>query len=304
MLAEYALVPDIFDSSCYSEPILCDTLLQELKEPLLQEALVRDLRDGAWSEYVQEQFCHRNLRAKEVIKKLIVQNRLRRSEPALANAPGDYEQWCREALCSDKEEPLTGVIASNVLAKEFGDVPRVASIEKLASAAWWQARSSSIRVCRTIEDYLEHLELVLTQANSLMFIDAHLDPSKPQYQQFGRLLQAARRPGGPPLVEIHRVCYSGPRRNRIPSEDWETCFRENLATAGLPVEVFIWDDFHDRYLITDIIGINLANGFDTDPKKKAIVTWTRLGRKDRDDIQREFDPAAKRHHLIHRFTVS
>ena len=64
--------------------------------------------------------------------------------------------------------------------------------------------------------------------------------------------------------------------------------------------------FGDRYLISNLIGINLPHGFGiSDPHDPhPITTWTRLGRKDRDDIQREFDPASGRHKLQHRFTVS
>jgi hypothetical protein len=69
------------------------------------------------------------------------------------------------------------------------------------------------------------------------------------------------------------------------------------------VEVLIWDDFHDRYVISNLIGILLSNGFDTTANPASITSWTRLGREDRDDVQREFDPASKRHKLHARFVV-
>jgi hypothetical protein len=77
----------------------------------------------------------------------------------------------------------------------------------------------------------------------------------------------------------------------------------DLASAGIQVEIFIWDDHHDRYLITDLIGIGMENGFDTTTDPNAITTWMRLSRATRDDIQREFDPACVRHALRHRFSV-
>jgi|GEM_PF-5573847 len=46
MLVEYALVPDVLDSTCYSSPELCEASLQILKPILLEEAPVRDLRGG------------------------------------------------------------------------------------------------------------------------------------------------------------------------------------------------------------------------------------------------------------------
>lgn len=77
----------------------------------------------------------------------------------------------------------------------------------------------------------------------------------------------------------------------------------NLRAAGLHAEVFIWDDFHDRYLISNLIGVSLPNGFDTTRNPDSITRWTRLGRSDRDDVQREFDPASGRHALRARFTI-
>jgi hypothetical protein len=38
MLAEYALIPDIFDPTCYSAPGLCDPTLSNLKGVLLEGA--------------------------------------------------------------------------------------------------------------------------------------------------------------------------------------------------------------------------------------------------------------------------
>jgi len=76
-----------------------------------------------------------------------------------------------------------------------------------------------------------------------------------------------------------------------------------LNKVGLNVEVFIWDDFHDRHLISNLVGVGLQNGFDTTTNPNTLTTWNRLGRSDRDDIQREFDPASNRHFLKHRFTI-
>ena len=77
----------------------------------------------------------------------------------------------------------------------------------------------------------------------------------------------------------------------------------NLRAASLHAEVFIRDDFHDRYLISNLIGVSLPNGFDTTRNPDSITRWTRLGRCDGDDVQREFYPASRRHALHTRFTI-
>ena len=47
LLAEYALTPDVFDSTSYSSDEVCDLRLQVLKDRLLSSGLVRKVRDGA-----------------------------------------------------------------------------------------------------------------------------------------------------------------------------------------------------------------------------------------------------------------
>jgi hypothetical protein len=79
--------------------------------------------------------------------------------------------------------------------------------------------------------------------------------------------------------------------------------RKELSNAGLQVDVFIWDSFHDRHLITDIIGIQMSNGFDVLMNKDEETTWSRLAREVKDEIQKEFDPVCKRHHLHYHFVI-
>ncbi|MGE0825348.1 MAG: hypothetical protein AB7G75_32350 [Candidatus Binatia bacterium] len=309
MITECALVPDIFDGASYGSQELCDVYLSNLKEYLLQEALVRDLREGEWSAYIGRNVGW-HLRAQELMKKLVSQRRLHPSAPATKTVPTSCIEWCQEALASHATDPLVGIIASSAVAHEFRHETVVSPIEKLPSASWWQARSPSLRLYRATSHYLQHLRLVLRHANSLMFIDPHLDPVQPRYGEFVQLLQEIQRADIAPLIELHRVCYtgSGPQRKIVSPEEWEKQFREkldvSLKSVGLTVEIFIWDDFHDRYLITDLVGISVPNGFDVERNsRRKMTTWTRLGRRDRDDVQREFDPAAKRHDLKGRFSV-
>jgi hypothetical protein len=308
MLAEYALVPDIFDSACYSGAGLCDVHLQNLKEPLLNEAIVRDLRLGEWSGYVRN-MPGLHPRGKELLEKLLKQNRLCRSRANLNQQPADYRQWCQEAVGSHVNEPLTGIMTTNSLAEENNANDKIASIEKLSNAQWWQDRSASVRLVRNTAEYQKHLRLILKYANSLMFIDPYLDPSVRRYREFVELLRAAHHAGPAPYIEIHRVSGKDSGRERVGKGNayWEKLFSDALGAVVAPlnihVEIFIWDDFHDRYLITDLIGIQLPNGFDVTTNPHDVTTWTRLGRKDRDDIQREFDPASNKHQLKCRFTI-
>lgn len=310
LLREYAITPDVFDQSCYPHQASCDAELRSLKEVMLTEGLVRDLRTGEWRRLFvnDERPWHR--RGKELLKKLAQQNRLMPFPPTLGGAPADDSQWCREALGTHRVLPFTGgVIVTESVKAAFQNEPLVARIDRLANAPWWATRSSSVGLRRSMKEYLENLDPVLRCANSVMFIDPHLDPARPGYGEFAHLLEAAGRRSPAPAIEIHRVCYEGSGPNRVfhTNNNFERRFREALQAsvraAGLSVEVFIWDDFHDRYLISDLIGISLPNGFDTTTDPTGVTRWTRLGTNDRDDVQREFDPASGRHTLRHRFAI-
>ncbi len=309
LLGEFVLTPDVFDVTSYSSEEVCRILLQQVKEMLLNEGIVRNLRNGNWFLLFSEDGRTWHIRGKELLRKLRTQGRLRDHPPALQEEPTDDYGWCREALATHETSPITGIIATRIIAGSFKSDSLIAPIDRLSSVQWWSERSPSIRLNRTQSAYEENLRLILQCSNSVMFIDPHLDPTLSQYSDFIYLLLMMKDKSPKPLIEIHRVCYVGSGRNReFPSEsEWKDRFQnawsQALSNSGLSVEVFIWDDFHDRYLISDLIGINVPYGFDTSRKQSELTTWTRLGRKERDDVQREFDPSSKRHNPKYRFKV-
>lgn len=310
LINEYALTPDVFDSTCYSTDEVCRIYLQHLKEALLQDGLVRNLRDGDWLRVFDGNNRPWHLRGRELLRKLRSQSRFSTAASALANTPGSDSDWCHEALASHiNNSPLGGIVVTDSIAGNFTGNALVASIDKLSGAPWWTGRSPSVRHRRDITSYLDNLKLILQCSNSIMFIDPHLDPTKRGYKDFIRILLSMAGRSLVPLIEIHRVCYigSGPSRQIIPHNDWEQRFQQSFAALlripRLSIEVFIWDDFHDRYLISNLLGIQMGNGFDVSANPNDLTTWNRLGRAERDDIQREFDPASQRHTLRHRFRV-
>ena len=59
--------------------------------------------------------------------------------------------------------------------------------------------------------------------------------------------------------------------------------------AGLQVDVFIWDDFRDRLLISNLVGIAFQNGFDTSSNSSITTHWSCIGTKSREGVSREFE---------------
>jgi len=297
MLDEYALIPDIFDPSAYSRPGLIDVCLPHLREPLMKEAIVRDMAGDAWRRFIGAPPFTPHRLCLELLRKLERGNRLRSFPRCGAADPTDVSGWCQEAIASNAREALTAVITTHASAAlhrrhDFTD------IERITAAQWWHDRSPSRTMARSLAAYQQALRLILRHANSAMFIDPNLDPSAYNYQFFDQILALAgnRRPA--PRIEIHRShCLGDGQGRTFPTEaEWRKRFA-GLATKaqgfGIQIEVFGWDDFHYRLLITDIIGISVEAGFDTTNDPNAITPWGRLGRQDLDRFTRDYDPAGR-----------
>jgi hypothetical protein len=91
------------------------------------------------------------------------------------------------------------------------------------------------------------------------------------------------------------------------SAEHEETFRQylepQLRQAGVQAKIFLWDDFHDRFLASDLIGLSWSNGFDTNADPASSVTVARLSKGDRDDLQQEFSDNSTKHHLKHQFVI-
>jgi hypothetical protein len=311
MLKEYSLIPDIFDHTQYSSEVICGLQLNNIKCLVMHEGIASNLCYGAWSKYLhtnKERFHKAGI---ELIKSLRTGNRLTRRPQSGGAVPATDVEWTIEALSSHTSNSLDGILVAHSNAQNFLEQQIVSSIETLESCDWWNNRSESVRLLRRTIDYKNVLKLLLKNANSLMFIDPHLDITRSGYSEFHEMLLAAERSNHNlnPKIEIHRVCYygSGPKKVIESNQNWETSFKRVLSPIlqpkGLKVEVFIWDNFHDRYLISNLIGISIPNGYDVTTDPNDFTTWTRLSIKTADDIQREFDPASNRHQVKHRFII-
>lgn len=312
LLADYAITPDVFDVTSYSNDEVCAARLETIREAMLTEGIVRDLHGGRWRTLFRAGIRPWHRRGKELVSKLATQGRLVRFQLALPAAPVDDQGWCAEALATHARHPLTGgTIVTKPVKDAYPSERLVARIDRLNSASWWAARGPSVTLTRTLADYQKHLNPILRCSNSILFIDPHLDPERRGYHDFGVLLKQAGARTPAPEIEIHRVCYQGSGSARIfPMEDDNTYFKRRfdnklgqlMQNSGLRLKVFIWDDFHDRFLISNLVGISLPNGFDTGGAHPE-TRWTRLSRNDRDGIQREFDPVSRKHELRAEFSI-
>lgn len=315
MLHEVAITPSVFYPESYAHPGLCEAHMQGIRDALLEYLLVRDLRGGDWRTELLSRLEGMPNPAKQLIKTCITRGRLRVAPNAIKETPVDSFGWCNEALASHRSEPLSGILGCSKVKAAHSGEPLAASIEDRLAATWWQqcvvdSHPDGPRVRRNISAYLNRLGNILRYANHIIFADPHINPELPRYSQFVELLKTTARGAGPKaLVEIHRVCYEDSGRNRtiVSKHEWQRRFSDaldaDLTAVGVTAEVFIWDEDHDRHLISNLLGLHVGNGFDTSRNPSAVSTWTRLSSRERDAIQRYYDPQARSRGLYHRFKV-
>ena len=312
LFSEYAVTPDVFNESCYDSPALCDAYFRQLLEVFFSEGLVRNLRNGEWQAFFSTHARPWHYRTKHILKNLTDAGRLVPSDPALSHIPQTDREWCNEALESHKTTSLNGIIVSDAIRSTYRRKRLVESVSRLSQSTceWWEPPNSSLRLKRTICQYKKALKLILRHANSIMFIDPYIYPAQSNYADFIQLLESAgdRPPQSPrPTIEIHSKIRNISGKNREETRQiMENTFRNEFgpvfSQSNLKAEVFIWDDFHDRYLISNLGGILVPHGFDTSTSSN-LTTWSRLGRLDRDDVQREFARESNKHKLQFNFTI-
>jgi hypothetical protein len=314
MLSEYALTPDIFSSSAHGSPELAEARLQILKPIVLEEAVVRNLRAGEWWTYIQAwtrtEDCHR--KAKELLKQIGKTRRLRDVRHLRIGdiQPNTPEEWLLEALISHEDEVLTGIITLPELAQQspYQNNEIIARIDRLTNQDWQDKRDHMIRISKQTSTYRKHLKLLFKCANSIMFIDPYLDPSQSHYREFDYLLDLIKNPET--RIEIHLAAKGIGRddnidRNTLTLQNWKNRFKAlvpTLKTNTLEVQIFIWEYFHDRYIITDLMGINLSSGLDVSPNSP--VDWSRLPKRLLDQTQVDFNPNSSAYSLKFSFTLS
>jgi hypothetical protein len=308
MIAEYAITPEVFSPSAYATPEASRHYLSALKDGLRSRGLVRNLYSGGWLRFVEENRDRWDMsRIKELLK-IIVRDRLCDSPACSDSVPSTPADWCQEALESHTVSPLQGIIADQPTADLYDGENLIAPATQLTEKTWWLGGKNSVELKRSTEAYLQALGPTLRHSKSIMFIDPHLDPKRDDYQDFVELLKACGTRTPAPKIEIHRVCYSGSGRERqiVSETEWRQRFDSALGKPvrqmGLQVEVFLWDDFHDRYLISNLIGILIPNGFDTE-SNPSTTRWARLDREHRDSVQKEFHPAGQKHTLRNQFVI-
>ena len=291
LICEYAITPSVFSTAVNT--IDSKHNFRRLKEILLESGVVRDLHDGHWYQlFAGDQYVWDADRIK-FLSNLKRQNRLRTFTSVAAATPSDDVEWCREALASHNADQLKGVISIEQTCRNIRQPNLVTSIEKMHCCSWIPSIECSIHLNMKAQDYMDALKLIIQCSNSIMFIDPYLNPIDSGYDVFNHLFVEAGKRIVKPQIEIHTSCKAEAHiSDQAILGDLEKNYRDSWSDLvkqnGLEIDVYKWPNFHDRYIITDLVGLSLPFGFKSTTASNDKTIWTRLQRRDRDIIQTQY----------------
>ncbi len=314
MLHEFAVSPDIFLSSAFGVKIDKDAFipgvthghlaLSSLLKGIERFGVIRNLSGGKWWEVVDGRKEGLHPKSREVLKKLNFNGRVVAAPARMEGSPTAEKDWLAEAVASHGAEPKitqffgTDEFCASVKGADHENLP--VGISRMPYCLPFSGGGCSIKIKRNINAYIEVLRPLIKYSRSLMFIDPYLDLSAPNYADFVILLEAIASINPDAEVELHRQIKPSPRDPILTASDWKQRFAQVIATRPalnkLSVSVFVWDEFHDRYFVSNLMGISVPYGFDTTVKDEA-TRWSMLSTEDANDVREEFtegDPRKRR----------
>jgi hypothetical protein len=314
MLREFAFTPEVFFPDAFGvkaangEFIAAENhghlALAALWKGIERFGVIRNLGAGRWAKTLDDRQEELHVRSREVLKKLRLDGRIVSAGVYLPTAPAHEMDWLDEALASHKADPEitqffgTDVFCELIKASEYQQLPK--GISKISFCSPFSGGGCSIKVERNVAAYISALRPLIKYSRSLMFIDPYLDLDAPNYQEFLGLLReiALINPGVE--IELHRQIKPAHGEQFLSATVWKQRFEQIISSdpliKSLSIKVLIWDEFHDRYLISNLMGISVPYGFDT-TKKSEATRWSMLSPQDADDVRQEFtegDPQRRR----------
>ena len=320
LLYEFALTPDIFGSH-----VVVDTAtekdLKEILKGLRVNGVVADLHKSRWksevinhrlptlSQYTRDRVLH-------LLQFLDSRNRIVRHPRRLAGDPQNDHEWLALAIESHRRTAMRQIIAGADVCNACteSDVPLVELSEVLDSDLWQQRRTSRT-VQKTIPAVTKALVPLLRHARSVSLIDPYLCPRAGRFIEIIKLvLRLAGARGHGQQMDCRIDIHAGD-----PSNDTDAGHSESVADRLIVwaatlnqihvsphrVRVFLWKNYnggenlHDRFIITDQVGVSVPGGLDIKMTGTAnSTTWTLLDFEDQQLWASRFDPAANVYELM------
>ena len=223
--------------------------------------------------------------------------------------PTDDDGWLDLALESHATAPFYGVVLSQLLRDSRGLSDTVfMNLSEVLDSDLWEKRSYSVTLRRTKAHYRNALTPVLKYARTLTLVDPYMSCYEPRFFEVVQMCVDMLGQRGYEIVPGRIHIHAGnperaPRnRNREKAKDrldeWERKLRP-LIDARHPhkFRVFLWAErpggerMHDRFILTDQIGIVVPGGLDHQENiVPGSTDWTLLDEEARIRRLEAFDP--------------
>jgi hypothetical protein len=197
------------------------------------------------------------------------------------------EEWLNAAIRSNERSRLAAILVPGT--PGLGKLSACSEVTNFRDILAGHERVASTRLTRQEGSYVELLAPFVLHAKKLMLVDPYLGNHTEAREWLTRLLAMAGARKTKPLIELHIKARDRLERLERVFRDW---LESDAARLDLTIQVFVWKDFHDRYLLTDLSSISLPYGFNVETKSTSYTTWAMLGRLDSENVMREFDKAA------------
>ena len=303
MFYEYAITPEVFDSSFLEGNDAHPVILTQLLRGICKNGMISDLNKSDWARDIKRRLGEvpsQKTKSKlmNLLSTLNDRKRLVR-HPKTPNAPQDDFGWLQLALEAHNRAPLDMIMLTSELLECSGMTDEIlAEVGETLDSPAWLAREQSRTIEQREEDYRYLLPKILRHAKRLYLIDPYFRPDQSRWTDTIKICASLMgQRGGVPLRGIIEIHTGDPLlRKRTPqtpqreAEAWERWKRAVfIPNYTHTLFVSMWRRFddgvrvHDRFLITDQVGFSIAGGLDCRRPEdvQSNTIWTLMDEDDR-----------------------
>jgi hypothetical protein len=318
LLYEFAFTPEVFSSAVVADAMSA-TMLKEVLRGIQLNGVIANLHKSSWLKHVQEQ---RVPSLSPVVRDQVIRllnlledrNRIVRHPKRVAGPPHTEDEWLALAIESHRRTAMLEIMGSSDVCARCteGAVP-VFPLQDVLDSQPWSSRRNTRTLRKNMSEFKQALRPVLRYARAVKLIDPYLSPHATRFTNTIELVLRVtgdRRHGQQmdARIDIHAGDPNHVRdEHRETAEQRLAAWKRTLQGIGVAphrVRVFLWktydggENMHDRFILTDQIGISVPGGLDCRTGAANTTTWSRLDFDDQQFWAARFDAAANTYELI------
>ena len=296
MLSEFAILPDVMIAHNYEHPDLAKLCLRSLFNSLEKDGVVRDLSSNWRNELIRSP-NHLHPVARELMEFLVKHGRITPDVVSSVDKKNSIEEWLALAVNSHEKLPLDAIVAKS--AKTVKSAP-IVDVTELNGPDWSKKlNTESLHVACSLGGYTNALRKIARLSKQMIIIDPYLYPNSytGNYKQFPDLLVKFATQNKYLHFDIH---VKEQKNERVDVDSFMTSLKKSNWKGEL--RLFVWSQLHDRFILSNLIGLAMPKGLEILGRKETPRIWTRLSENHRKKIAEEHDPNLQRNKIFDRYT--